>query len=93
MLSSLEEDLWRLADTAANDIEGRTGRKQMVQDAVDQLPTEQKRLVIRMRYFQGYAFREIADHLGKTINAIYKSHFDALEDLEKILRKDFDLDG
>ena len=92
LISELEDDLWRIADPAADDIEGKTGKRQLIQNAIEKLSTEQKRQVIRLRYFKGFSFKEIAEHLDKSINAVYKSHFDALKDLREILNTDLGLD-
>jgi RNA polymerase sigma factor (sigma-70 family) len=54
-------------------------------DAIDQLSSEDRRTIILLYYFEGKDFDEIAEVLDRTKNALYKLHFDALENLRKIL--------
>lgn len=53
--------------------------------AIDQLSSEDRKLFILLYYFEGKSFREISVILDRTMNALYKLHFDALENLRKIL--------
>jgi RNA polymerase sigma factor (sigma-70 family) len=92
LISELDDDLWRLADPGSVDIEGQTGMRQLIQDAIEKLSTRQKKQIIQLRYFKGFSFKEIADQLDKSINAVYKSHFDAMNDLHEILIEDLGLD-
>jgi RNA polymerase sigma factor (sigma-70 family) len=54
-------------------------------DAIDQLSSEDRKTFILLYYFEGKDFDEIAEVLDRTKNALYKLHFDALENLRKIL--------
>jgi RNA polymerase sigma factor (sigma-70 family) len=54
-------------------------------DAINQLNSEDRQRFILLYYFGGKSFAEIAEILDRTINALYKLHFDALENLRKIL--------
>lgn len=53
--------------------------------AIDQLSSEDRKKFILLHYFEGKDFDEIAEILERTKNALYKLHFDALENLRKIL--------
>ena len=46
-----------------------------------------RKKVIELHYFQDFTLTEIAEELGKTVNAIYGLHFNALKDLRKILEE------
>jgi RNA polymerase sigma factor (sigma-70 family) len=52
--------------------------------AIEQLASEARKQVIWLHYFDSYTFPQIAEMLGKSENAIYKLHYDALNDLRKI---------
>lgn len=54
-------------------------------NAIEQLSSEDRKIFIHLYYFEGKSFREIAAILDRTTNALYKLHFDALENLRKIL--------
>lgn len=54
-------------------------------DAISQLNSEDRQRFILLYYFSGKSFVEIAEILDRTLNALYKLHFDALENLRKIL--------
>ena len=53
--------------------------------AVNKLNSEDRKRFIQLYYFEGLGFQEIAKILDRTTNALYKLHFDALENLRKIL--------
>ena len=91
LLVELNEDLWQIADPDAGEVEKSTGRQQQIEDAIGMISTERMRQVIRLYYFEGLSYQEIADRWGKTINSVYKAHFDALQDLRKILTKEDDI--
>jgi RNA polymerase sigma factor (sigma-70 family) len=57
-----------------------------LKDAVDALPGN-RGTVISDVYFNDLSFDEIARKLGKTPSAIYCLHFNALQDLRKILKE------
>jgi len=52
--------------------------------AIENLP-EARRQVIVMLYFEGKSPKEISEKLNKSIGAIYSLHFNALDELRKIL--------
>jgi len=52
--------------------------------AIENLP-EIRRQVIVMLYFEGKSPKEVSDKLNKSVGAIYSLHFNALNDLRKIL--------
>lgn len=54
-------------------------------DAIEELSSEDRKLFIILYYFEGRSFAEISEILERTPNALYKLHFDALENLRKIL--------
>lgn len=55
-----------------------------LESALAQL-SEARRSVIQMTYFDELEPAEIAQKLGKSVGAVYSLHFNALEDLRKIL--------
>jgi DNA-directed RNA polymerase specialized sigma24 family protein len=54
-------------------------------EAVEQLSSDARRELIIQLYFSDYSFKEIAEKLNKSLNATYKVHFDALNELRDIL--------
>ena len=62
-------------------------------NAIDQLYSEDRKTFILLYYFEGKDFDEIAEILDRTKNALYKLHFDALENLRKILHDRGDNSG
>jgi RNA polymerase sigma-70 factor (ECF subfamily) len=67
-------------------IELRLGLRQEVGAALELLPATLKR-VIRLRYFDGLSFAEIAARLEIPIGAVYKRHHDARHHLARLLSK------
>ncbi|MFZ0548082.1 MAG: sigma-70 family RNA polymerase sigma factor [Candidatus Promineifilaceae bacterium] len=55
--------------------------------AVEQLSSEARRELIIRHYFLDHSFKEIAEEMDKTMNAVYKLHFDALNELETIVEE------
>ena len=51
---------------------------------IDQLASEARKQIILLHYFEGYSLPQIASKLDKSDNAVYKLHFDALNNLRKI---------
>lgn len=86
MVSLDEYDGWlqNLAHPSAEDETEKLSLHHDLQQAVDQLSTETRREFIRLYYFQQYSFDEITDEINKNKNALYKLHFDALENLREI---------
>lgn len=80
----LEDDLADLSDLTLEVQMLMTERSAELEAALEQL-SEARRDVIRMLYFEGLELEEIAQKLGKSVGAVYSLHFNALEDLRKIL--------
>jgi RNA polymerase sigma factor (sigma-70 family) len=91
LLVELNEDLSQISDPEAGEFEQKTGRRQQIEAALEQVSTERMRQVIRLYYYEGLSYSEIAERWGKTVNAVYKAHFDALKDLRKILNEEDDI--
>ncbi len=53
--------------------------------------SEARKQVVLLRYFESYTFQQIALKLDKSDNAIYKLHFDALNNLRKIWESSQDI--
>ena len=60
--------------------------RSIIEAALKQIP-ESRRNVIIMRYFEELPPNEIAKKIGKSIDAVYSLHFNALQDLRKIFIK------
>lgn len=71
------------------------GRQENIRDqlfeAIEQSSNDLRKQVILMHYFEDLPFHEIADRLGRSRNVIYKAHFDALENLRKLLSQKEDI--
>ena len=52
--------------------------------AIDHLSSEARKQIIILHYLEGYSLPQIAHKLDKSDSAIYKLHFDALNNLRKI---------
>jgi RNA polymerase sigma factor (sigma-70 family) len=55
-------------------------------EAIEWLSSESRKELFVLYYFEGFSFKEIAEKMGKSLNAIYKLHFDALAELRNIFR-------
>jgi RNA polymerase sigma factor (sigma-70 family) len=66
-------------------------RRRSVQEAIERLSSPLRREFLRLHYYEGLGFTEIAASLGKRLGAVYKLHFDSLEELRKILIQDGDI--
>ncbi len=60
-------------------------------DAIGQLNSDDRQRFIILYYFEGKSFLEIAEILERTPNALYKLHFDALENLRKVYGEEGDI--
>lgn len=69
--------------TAEEDIE-RIGLRHDLLEAITELASDARAEFILLYYFHQRTFAEIAEMMGRTTNALYKLHFDALEELRKI---------
>jgi RNA polymerase sigma factor (sigma-70 family) len=54
-------------------------------EAVEKLSSEARQELIILHYFEGFSFKEIAQKMDRSLNAVYKLHFDALNELREIL--------
>ncbi len=54
-------------------------------ESIDNLSSENRKQLILLHYFHGFSLKEIARKMNKSLNAIYKLHFDALADLRNNL--------
>jgi RNA polymerase sigma factor (sigma-70 family) len=70
--------------------QSRLENKNEVLAALAQLPSA-RRQVIERYYFDGESLPEIAQTMGKTVGAIHSLHFNALQDLRKILGTNRDI--
>ena len=59
---------------------GRNGWKKIVEDL-----TEDQRETLRLHFFEGYTFREIAEKLGQSFANVRNHHYRGLEKLRKYL--------
>jgi RNA polymerase sigma factor (sigma-70 family) len=82
--SDLSETVEWLRDMNLPDGLDRAEKRMDLMEAVSQLNSEDRRRFIILYYFQGKSFKQISQILDRTPNAIYKLHFDSLENLRKI---------
>jgi len=66
--------------------------KQKLLEGIEQLSSVSRKQVIKFYYFDRHSFPEIAARMGKRVNAVYKLHFDALQNLRKVLKESGDFD-
>jgi RNA polymerase sigma-70 factor (ECF subfamily) len=78
--SDRRSDLPADYDTTVEGIFGRNGWKKIVEDL-----TEDQRETLRLHFFEGYTFTEIAEKLGQTYANIRNHHYRGLEKLRKHL--------
>lgn len=71
-------------ESVAPDLEDQFATRQFLLNAVEQLSDNQK-VVIWQFYFEGVPLPKIAKNLDISVNTIYKRHFDALNQLRKII--------
>jgi RNA polymerase sigma factor (sigma-70 family) len=74
-----------LADKNEIDSRKLSELRSVLLEAVEKLSSNARRELILLLYFSDYSFKEIADSMDKTLNATYKVHFDALNELRDIL--------
>ncbi len=89
-LSEMTEWLEALSNPADTE---RSDKRLDLLDAIEQLNSGDRKKFILLYYFEGKDFDEIAEVLDRTKNALYKLHFDALENLRKILQERGDNSG
>lgn len=59
----------------------------MLLEAIEGLSSEARKELILLYYFHGYSFKEFASKTNRTLNAVYKLHFDAINELRENLDK------
>jgi RNA polymerase sigma factor (sigma-70 family) len=79
-----ETDEWLRGLSIPDATNGSEMRLDLLGD-IEQLNSEDRKRFIMLYYFEGRSFAEIAEILERTHNALYKLHFDSLENLRKIL--------
>lgn len=70
-----------LADKEAGNSQKLDDLRLRLLNAIEGLSSEARKELIILHYFSGYSFKEIALKMNKSLNAVYKLHFDALNDL------------
>lgn len=74
-----------LADNEAIDSQRARELRAILLEAVEKLSSEGRKEIIIRHYFEGYSFKEIAKIMDRSLNAVYKLHFDALKELRDLL--------
>lgn len=69
------------AETALSQLE----RQQMLAQAISELPPGQQEVIALLFGTDSFSYKEIAKRTGRSYSALYKSKFDALENLRQIL--------
>ncbi|MBT3391033.1 MAG: RNA polymerase sigma factor, partial [Chloroflexi bacterium] len=73
-----------LRDDTFTEKERQAELHETIHKALAQLP-DARREVIELTYLQGISIKEAAEHMGKSVGALYSLRFYALEDLREIL--------
>lgn len=88
MLVELDLLLPRLnVPTEMSDVQRSNWRFDLLR-GMDRLATPARREVLVLRYFENLTYDEIARKMGRTIGAVYKLHFEAIEELKDFFRED-----
>jgi RNA polymerase sigma factor (sigma-70 family) len=90
-LVELDEALTDKSGFADSNQENQDNIRDQLIEAIEHYINGLRKQVILMHYFDGLPFYEIAERLGRSRNAIYKAHFDALESLRKLLSQKVDI--
>lgn len=69
------------------DYTNQADKRMDLQQAINHLHSEDRKHIIVLYYFEGRSLSEIATILDRSMNATYKLHFDALENLRCIYQK------
>jgi RNA polymerase sigma factor (sigma-70 family) len=69
------------------DYTNRADKRMDLQSAIGCLNSEDRKRIIELYYFEGRSLSEIAEILERSMNATYKLHFDALENLRCIYQE------
>lgn len=78
-----EIDSFKSFDAPENSLEEK-GLLEAIEKAIELL-AKPRQEVIRLKYFEELTPLQIADRLGKSVDAVYCLHFNAIQDLRKIL--------
>lgn len=70
-----------LADNNALDSQRFRELRSLLLEAVEKLSSKARQQLIILHYFEGFSFQEIAQKMERSLNAVYKLHFDALNEL------------
>ncbi len=73
--------LEKMADSNELDSQQQRELRAELLEAIKRLSSEARQQLIIDHYFSGYSFKEIAADMNKSMTAVYKLHFDALNDL------------
>lgn len=91
----VEVDAWHdwlhnLADPAGQEQQHLAELRADLLDSITQLNSKARQQFILLYYFESQSFEQIATQMNKSLNALYKLHSDALENLRKIWRQNRD---
>ncbi len=86
-IDAWDEWLANLPDLATANDERRRELRSLLLGAVTQLDSEARREFVIRYYFEGYTLPEVAERMERSPAAIYKLHYDCLQNLRKILVK------
>lgn len=78
---------WLNVPVGMSDVQRSNWRFDLLR-GIEQLATEARREVVMLRYFENMTYEEIAKRMGRTIGAVYKLHFEAIEELKIFLGED-----
>lgn len=89
---TVQLDMWpdwlsNLADPAAERDLYRFELQEMLAQAIAELPAGQQEVIALLFDSRAYSYKEIAVITGRSLCALHKAKFDALESLRKILRE------
>jgi RNA polymerase sigma factor (sigma-70 family) len=90
--ANYDDWLQNTPDPTADEARRRFEWRQVLNPPLKRLSDAQQEL-IQLYYFESKSYAEIASFTGKTRNALYKSHFDALQKLRAIFEERSDLPG
>jgi RNA polymerase sigma factor (sigma-70 family) len=57
-------------------------------NGIERLATPARREVLLLRYYDNLTYEEIAKRMGRSIGAVYKLHFEAIEELKEFFEED-----
>jgi RNA polymerase sigma factor (sigma-70 family) len=89
-LDAYDDWLQNLLDPAGGESQRMVELRADLLQAINQLSSKARKQFILLYYFEQKSFEEIAVRMDKSLNALYKLHSDALENLRKILDENRD---